>query len=62
MKHFKLPFEKFDRREDVKVVLNKGLKNTVSDSVIRALDDFYSPYNQRLANLLSDNKYLFVRI
>lgn len=44
-----------------KKVSNKGNKNPVSEDVIQALDDFFMPYNQRLAKLLNDDKFLYTR-
>lgn len=44
-----------------KKISNKGNKNPVSEDVIQALDDFFMPYNQRLAKLLNDDKFLYTR-
>lgn len=41
-------------------VRNKGKKNEVSPKTLKMLDDFFQPYNQRLASLLGDDKWLFV--
>ena len=60
---FGIEFEKDDKISDVNKanVVNKGKKNPVSEKVIKALDNFYAPYNQRLAKLLNDDKFLWVR-
>ena len=60
---FGIEFEKDDKISDVNKanVVNKGKKNPVSSKVIKALDNFYAPYNQRLAKLLNDDKFLWVR-
>ena len=42
-------------------VLNKGKKNPVAADVVKALDDFFMPYNRRLANLLNDDTFLYLR-
>lgn len=42
-------------------VLNKGKKKPVADRVIKAMDDFFMPYNRRLAKLLHDDKFLYLR-
>ena len=42
-------------------ILNKGKKNPVANDVMKALDDFFMPYNRRLAKLLNDDKFLYLR-
>ena len=42
-----------------KRVKNKGKKNEVSAKTLKMLNDFFHPYNQRLASLLGDKKWLF---
>ena len=50
-----------DRSKDAlaKSVRNKGKKNPVSQKVHKALDNFFEPYNRRLADLLNDDKWLW---
>ena len=62
MKHFRLPFQMTHNTQiDGQAVLNKGKKNAVSEFVIRELDDFFDPFNKRLARLLGDEKFIFTR-
>ena len=62
MKHFILPFQMTHNiRLEGEAVLNKGIKNTVSDFVIRELDDFFDPLNKRLARFLGDERFTFTR-
>ena len=62
MDHFGLPFKRTSGlAKEADNVLNRGNKNPVSDKVIQALDDFFMPYNKRLAKLLNDDKFLYKR-
>ena len=62
MDHFGLPFKRTaGLAKEADNVLNRGNKNPVSDKVIQALDDFFMPYNKRLAKLLNDDKFLYKR-
>ena len=62
MKHFRLPFQMtHNTRIEDQAVLNKGKKSAVSEFVIRELDDFFDPFNKRLARLLGDEKFIFTR-
>ena len=62
MKHFGLPFQTARNSEHKhQAVLNKGTKNAVSDLVMHELDDFFEPFNQRLVQLLGEEKFLFSR-
>lgn len=62
MRFFGVDFETSTSTEKMsKEVMNKGKKNPLSDKTIRALDDFYRPYNKRLAELLNDKRYLYLR-
>jgi len=45
--------------EKSKKNVNVGNKNPVFDSTLELLDDFFKPYNERLAALLGDEKWLF---
>lgn len=45
--------------EKSKKNVNVGNKNPVFDSTLELLDDFFKPYNERLAVLLGDEKWLF---
>ena len=46
--------------EDVEAELkNVGKKNEVWPKTLKLLDDFFDPYNRRLASLLNDDKWLF---
>jgi len=40
---------------------NAGTKSSVLSETINLLDDFYAPFNKRLAMLLNDRKWLFER-
>lgn len=46
---------------DTKNITNKGSKNDVWPETVAMLDEFYEPYNKRLANLLHDGKWLYKR-
>ena len=39
---------------------NAGKKQDVSPETLKLLDEFYKPYNERLAALLGDNKWLYI--
>ena len=60
MKFFNVPFEA-SSTSLVKEVTNKGKKNDVWPQTVKLLDDFFQPYNERLASLLGDKKWLFER-
>ena len=51
----------YNQQKQANNILNKGKKNPVSERVIRALDDFYMPYNRRLALLMNDDTFLYQR-
>ena len=51
----------YNQQKQANNILNKGKKNPVSERVIRALDDFYMPYNKRLALLMNDDTFLYQR-
>lgn len=62
MRHFGIEYHHsafLDEQADK--VENKGKKNPISSRVLKALDDFYMPYNKRLAKLLNDDKFLYLR-
>jgi len=40
---------------------NVGNKNSVFKSTLQLLDNFFKPYNKRLADLLGDEKWLFTK-
>ena len=62
MDKFGIDFKDSDYlRYQAREVLNKGKKNPVSNLVVQALDDFYTPFNQRLAKLLNDKRFLYER-
>ena len=62
MDKFGIDFKDSDYlRYQAREVLNKGKKNPVSNAVVQALDDFYTPYNQRLAKLLNDKRFSYER-
>jgi len=42
-----------------KSIENVGTKNPIWRSTLEMLDEFFLPYNQRLAQLLGDDKWLF---
>ena len=60
MKFFDIRFENIPASLAGRVV-NKGIKNPVNNETINILDEFFSPYNKRLAALLGDDKWLFNR-
>ena len=60
MEFFELPFHKISR-DLMKKIKNKGRKNEVWPKTIQMLDKFFLPYNKRLASLLGDEKWLFIR-
>ena len=39
---------------------NTGTKRDVFPETLKLLDEFYKPYNERLAVLLGDNKWLYI--
>lgn len=51
----------YNQQKQANNILNKGKKNPVSERVIRALDNFYMPYNKRLALLMNDDTFLYQR-
>ncbi|XP_067930642.1 uncharacterized protein [Watersipora subatra] len=46
-------------RKNHQQVLNRGRKKAVWKSTLEMLDNFFAPYNRRLAELLRDEKWLF---
>jgi len=56
---FKIQVEEEILKRLDEAVENKGVKNTVWTSTLTHLDEFFRPYNRRLAQLLGDEKWLF---
>ena len=46
--------------ERAKEQRNTGEKQDVYPETLKLLDEFYKPYNERLAVLLGDNKWLYI--
>lgn len=60
MNYFGLQFQKSSKYL-AQEVRNTGIKNEVWPKTLKLLDDFFKPYNIRLASLLKDDKWLFIR-
>ena len=60
MDFFELPFQETSGKL-ANHVQNTGKKNKVLPETIKMLDQFFQPYNERLASLFGDKKWLFIR-
>ncbi|XP_067930546.1 carbohydrate sulfotransferase 15-like [Watersipora subatra] len=57
--HFGVKFQDAMKVRDGNGIVHHGKKNPVWISTLKLLDDFFMPYNQRLATLLGNDKWLF---
>ncbi|XP_067931515.1 uncharacterized protein [Watersipora subatra] len=57
--HFGVKFQDRMKVRDKNGIVHHGKKNPVWISTLKLLDDFFMPYNRRLATLLGNDKWLF---